>query len=60
MMRGDDAQDMADIAFLVRHDHINSERLESALSTVVLPDLTELREAFEQATPRVRELVSNV
>jgi hypothetical protein len=59
MMRGDDPQDLADIAFLIRHDRITPEQIESALGTVVLPDLVELREAFERAKPRVRELAAS-
>ena len=57
MMRGDDAQDMEDIAFLVRHDHVTPEQLEAAIAAAFLPQLTELRDAFEQAKPRVREIV---
>jgi hypothetical protein len=56
MMRGDDPQDMADIEFLIRHDHIAPAQLESAFTDAVIPDL-ELREAFERAKPVVRELV---
>jgi hypothetical protein len=58
MMRGDDAQDMADVAFLIRHDGIAPTQLETALTQVVIPDVAELREAFERAKPRVRELVN--
>jgi len=57
MMRGDDAQDMADVAFLIRHDRIGSEQFETALTEVVIPDVAELREAFERAKPPVRELL---
>jgi hypothetical protein len=56
MMRGDDAQDLADIAFLIRHDRITPDQIESALADAVIPDLTELRDAFERAKPLVREL----
>jgi hypothetical protein len=56
MMRGDDALDMSDIAFLIRHDRVTPEQIESALRDAVIPDLAELRDAFEQAKPRVREL----
>lgn len=55
MMRGDDPQDMADVAFLIRHDQVTPEQIEKALAEAVIPDLTELRDAFEQAKPRVRE-----
>ena len=57
MMRGDDPQDMADIAFLIRHDRITPAQIESALAAAVIPDLVELRDAFERAKPRVRQLV---
>lgn len=56
MMRGDDAQDMEDIAFLIRHDRVTPQQIEDALRDVVIPDLAELREAFERARPRVREM----
>src|SRR5713101_3192386 len=54
MMRGDDPQDLADIAFLIRHDKITSGQIETALAGAVIPDLAELREAFERAKPLVR------
>lgn len=56
MMRGDDPQDLADIAFLIHEDQITAAQIESAFAGAVLPDLAELREAFERAKPRVREL----
>ncbi len=49
MMRGDDAQDMADAAFLMRHDRITTLQLKEAFGAVVIPDLVELRDAFERA-----------
>ena len=58
MMRGDDAQDMADVAFLIQHDRITSAQIESAFAEAVIPDLIELREAFERAKPAVRKLVT--
>ena len=57
MMRGDDPQDMADIAFVIRHDSVTPDQIESAIADAVIPDLAELREAFERAKPRVREMV---
>ena len=56
MMRGDDVEDMRDVAFMIRHDGITPEQIESALADAVIPDLQELRDAFEGAKPRVREL----
>jgi len=58
MMRGDDPQDLADIAFLIRHDRITPAQLERAFHDAVIPDLLELREAYERAKPRVLELAS--
>jgi len=58
MMRGEDPQDMEDVAFLLRHDGITAVQLEQALANAVTPDLAELREAFERAKRRVRELVT--
>jgi len=56
MMRGDDPQDLADIAFLIRHDQVTPAQIESAMAEAVIPDLSELRDAFERARPLVREL----
>ena len=56
MMRGDDPQDMADIAFLIAHDRVTPVQIDRTLAEAVIPDLLELREAFERAKPRVREL----
>jgi hypothetical protein len=59
MMRGDDAQDMEDVAFLVRHDGITADDMEPAFAHVRMPDIPELREAFERALPRVREILKS-
>jgi len=56
MMRGDDPQDLADIRFLIRHDGITRAQVEMVLNEVVLPDLSELRDAFAKAKPLVLEL----
>ena len=56
MMRGDDPQDMEDIAFLIRHDGITPTQIEAAFRDAVIPNLTELRDAFERAKPLVREI----
>lgn len=56
MMRGEDPQDLADIAFLVRHDGVTSAQIEAAFADVTIPDLVELRDAFERAKPLVRGL----
>ena len=56
MMRGEDALDMDDITFLVRHDRLTLGELDLAINEVFLPDLPELRDEFEKARPRVREM----
>ena len=38
MMRGDDPQDMADIAFMVRHDRITAAQVESVFVDAVIPE----------------------
>ena len=55
MMRGDDAQDMSDLAFLIQHDRVTPEQIETTFADAVIPDLIELRDAFERAKPLVRE-----
>lgn len=57
MMRGDDPQDLSDIEFLIEHDRITREQMEPAFQTVRMPDIQELRDAFERALPRVREIL---
>jgi hypothetical protein len=59
MMRGDDPQDMADVDFLIRHDHITPEQMEPAFATVRMPDIQELHDAFDRALPVVRSLLKN-
>lgn len=54
MMRGCDEQDMSDVEFLVRHDHITAEQMEPAFASVRMPDIQELRDAFDRALPAVR------
>ena len=58
MMRGDDDLDMANVAFLVQHDGITAEQMEPAFANVRMPDIQELRDAFERALPRVREILA--
>lgn len=57
MMRGDDEQDMADIAFMVRHDEITPAQMEAAFHDAVLPDIPELMDAYAKARPLVRDIV---
>lgn len=58
MMRGNDPQDMSDVEFLVQHDQITAELMEPAFQTVRMPDIQELRDAFDRALPVVREILS--
>jgi hypothetical protein len=53
MMRGADEQDLSDAQFLIRHDQITRSELEGAIMNARLPDVPEIREAFERARPRV-------
>jgi hypothetical protein len=57
MMRGNDSQDMEDISFIVRHGGVTISDLEAAFTNVRMPDVPELREAFERALPLVREIL---
>jgi hypothetical protein len=56
MMRGEDEQDLNDIAFLIRHDRVRRQEIEEAFAEAVIPDMVELRDAFERAKPLVRAL----
>ena len=47
---------VADIAFLIRHDRLTPVQIEGAFAEAVIPDVLELREAFERAKPLVRAL----
>ena len=57
MMRGNDPQDMDDVAFLACHEGVTSEQLEMAFTCVRMPDVQELRDAFDRALPVVREIL---
>lgn len=57
MMRGNDSQDMEDVAFLVSKGGVSRAEMEVAFQQVRMPDLHELRDAFERALPRVREIL---
>lgn len=58
MMRGNDEQDMADAAFIIRHDCITESQLLEAFSQMKPIELAELRDAFERAKPQVLRLAS--
>lgn len=57
MMRGNDPQDMEDVAFLVTKSRVSLAEMEVAFQQVRMPDLHELRDAFKRALPRVREIL---
>ncbi len=57
MMRGADAQDMADARFLIEHEGLTRADLEEAFAVVSLPDLQELNDAFAEARPLVLAMV---
>lgn len=59
MMRGNDPQDMQDVDFMIRHDHITPGQMEPAFATVRMPDIQELHDAFDRALPVVRTLLKN-
>ena len=58
MMRGNDSQDMEDVEFLVTKSGVTLAEMEVAFKQVRMPDLHELRDAFERALPRVREILN--
>lgn len=60
MMRGDDTQDMQDVEFFIRRERITLEQLDTAFASAVIPDLVELRDAFNKAKPVVLELAKEI
>lgn len=59
MMRGNDPQDMEDISFIIRQGEVSLTEMETAFTSVRMPDIQELRDAFERALPVVREILCN-
>jgi hypothetical protein len=57
MMRGNDPQDMEDIAFIVRKSGVTLAEMETACDKARIPDIPELRDACQQALPIVREIL---
>ena len=53
MMRGADALDMADAAFLISSAGLRKGDLEQAFHEAIVPPVLELQESFLQAQPRV-------
>lgn len=60
MMRGDDAQDMEDIQFLVESEGLTLEAMEPAFASVRIPDVEELRETFQRALTHVRMIITDL
>jgi hypothetical protein len=58
MMRGADPIDRSDLQFLTAAGNLSVPEINEALAEVVLPDVPELRELFEQARPFVLELAA--
>lgn len=59
MMRGNDSQDMEDIAFLAQQDNLTAPEMEIAFACVRMPEVPELHEAFARALPVVRKILQN-
>jgi hypothetical protein len=59
MMRGD-PQDLEDIGFLVKADHITPEELEAAFKTARVPDEHEILDLFQRAQPLVLEIAEKL
>ncbi len=60
MMRGNDELDMADIRFLVTQESITASQVDDAITQARIPDIAELRDAFERAIPTVRAIAAEV
>jgi hypothetical protein len=58
MMRGEDAQDMEDIQFLVESEGLTLEAMEPSFASVRIPDVEELRESFQKALLRVQRMMA--
>lgn len=56
MMRGNDREDLADVEFLLKQEPISKAALQEAFKRVRVPDLQELRDAFQAAQPKVLAL----
>jgi hypothetical protein len=59
MMRGEDAQDMEDIQFLIASEGLTPEAMEPAFAAVRIPDVEELRQTFQRALGPVRRLLAD-
>lgn len=60
MMRGDDPGDLEDARFLVASGGITPAELKEAFHTAVVPDVSEIREAFKNSQALVMEIASKL
>lgn len=60
MMRGKDPQDLSDIRFLLSVGQISRVNMEQAILTAVIPDIPEIKEAFEAAQPEVLRMTVEI
>ena len=56
MMRGGDAVDLQDIAFIIHCDELQLADIEAAISSAVVPNVPEICELFDRAKSAVIEL----
>jgi len=59
MARGD-GQDLQDIRFLLQREPLSQESLRAAFTRARVPDVTEIRELFEKAQPKVLALARSI
>lgn len=59
MARGD-ANDLADIRFLLQQETVSTDQIRAAFTRARVPDVAEIQELFRAAQPRVLELARSV
>ena len=59
MARGDE-NDLSDIRFLIQQEVISVEQLRTAFNLARVPDVLEIRELFQAAQPKVREIARSL
>jgi hypothetical protein len=59
MARGDD-QDLEDIRFLLSQEPISPHELQAAFARARVPDVTEIRQLFVAAQPKVLKLANDL
>jgi hypothetical protein len=58
MMRGPDPQDMEDAAFIIGAGRLSLPEVETAINAARVPNVDEIRNAFEAARPIVLRLAA--